>query len=503
MPSFKARTRDCPMGMIESSATAPNFEALLNELNGARISGKSIRRWIESDDPIFRRNRFQATMTFPFIALLIADKPDIPMHMAIAATIDRGDPLIDSLSSFVGVKKSSVRFLRGKSPALIGKAWLDCPSELFVAIDLVAPEKLPVTSEEWRLFHEFWTGCRQFVGPSYLESTPDKRLRTVITRHMLSSLCSSGITKTAERLHRMLNGDFARLQGVQDYIRFVGDWCLHIAGNSGIHLNHFDDTESWWRDQLLTQYSAMELLRQSEQWHHEIALIAVDQSQDSADIEFPEWPGLPGLPLLVGHRWVTSLTNQLHLETEGSRLGHCVGSYLGPCLYGHSHIVSIRDLRGESLSTADISLTEDVLGTFSVSVLQHRAHSNSKPGRMCRDALTAVISTLKDPRLQPDLRAIIEFHASHRAEVQAMLETYSLGYSLADMNDVMSRVLRDPKRVMSWLEDRANCHSSEVAHCDAHGEDPDWDPWLDDEIDFEGTFEDVKADATEDGIEPN
>ena len=48
-------------------------------------------------------------------------------------------------------------------------------------------------------------------------------------------------------------------------------------------------------------------------------------------------------------RWrLFELRRSYLLESEGRRLGHCVGSYIGACLDGHSSIWSLRSFRGEA-----------------------------------------------------------------------------------------------------------------------------------------------------------
>jgi hypothetical protein len=436
-----------------ANATVTPFNAVLDEFRDSGIDTNLIRRWVDHEDYIVHRNRQQLVSTFPLFTALLTKYSEIPVHMEIGAAIDRGDPLIESLSLILGVSKKCIRALRGKGPALLGPEWIERPSELFDAIEMIPPEKLPRTPEEWRLFREFWVGCGELNEEPYCRRPPPSRIPIAMSRHLLAGLCRAGYDASATQLRRLWHGNLQRLADVRDYFWFVAEWCGAGAG--------LCEPSDWLsvranacRNELLTRYSAMELIRQSDRWHKEIGRIPAVQPDADEVASLEEWPSLPRLPLCVGNHTVVSLTNRTQLETEGSRLNHCVGFSYPSCMKGESHIVSVRDPEGQSLSTAEIVINKSHRGTLSVSVVQHRAHSNAEPNHGCKTALDVALDMLRDKTVHDHFRQLLDFHAERRERVDALLAIEMHRYPVAVMSEVMSRVLKDYRDVLVWLEMR-------------------------------------------------
>ena len=435
------------------NATATHHDAVLDEFRNSGIDANLIQSWANHEDHIVRRNRHQVIASFPLFAALVALSSEIPVHMEIGAAIDRGDPLVEALSSTLGVSKKSIRFLRGKGPALIGSDWLDHPSELFEAIDIVLPEKQPRSREEWKLLREFWVGCGDLTLERYCRR-PSPSLRCdKMSRHLLQGLSTAGYEASARKLQRLWNGDLRRLADVKDYFRFVAEWCEAGAGLCGTR-QHLRVVAGNIRDDLLMRYSAMELIRQSERWHREISRAAAVALTAEASATMEEWPALPGLPMRVGKLTVFSLTSTLQLQLEGTRLNHCVSAFVRSCMYGESHIVSIRDADGDSLSTGEISIDADERGKLVPSLIQHQSHSNYEPSSECEGALASVLDMLRTADTQTRLQEICDFHECRRDEVDALLAIEDGGYPIKLCCEVMSKVLRDYDRAIDWLDRR-------------------------------------------------
>ncbi len=436
-----------------ANPTVAHCDAVLNEFRDSGIDTNLIQTWAVHEDHIVRRNRHQVIETFPLFAALVALKSEIPVHMEIGAAIDRGDPLVEALSSILKVSKKSIRLLRGKGPALIGADWLDNPSELLDAVDSVLPDKQPRSREEWRLFREFWVGCGELTIECYL-SRPSPSVRCdQMSRHLLRGLSAAGYEASAQKLKRLWNGDIRRLADVKDYFRFVAEWCESGAGLCGKRA-HLQVVAGGIRDDLLMRYSAMELIRQSERWHREISRAAAVALTAEASTAVEEWPPLPRLPIRIGELTVCSLTNTVQLQLEGAQLNHCVSVYARSCMYGNSNIVSIRDAHGKSLATAEISINLDEEGKLVPSVVQHQAHSNLEPIRECKAALSAAMDMLSTVDAQARLQEICDFHESRRGEVDASLGIGDGGYSIKLCCEVMSQVLRDYDHAIAWLDRR-------------------------------------------------
>ncbi len=92
-------------------------------------------------------------------------------------------------------------------------------------------------------------------------------------------------------------------------------------------------------------------------------------------------------------RWrLFELRRSYLLESEGRHLGHCVGSYIGACLDGHSSIWSLRSFRGEAQRwEAMIDVHPNTRA-----IVEVRGYGNSKPSP---DALEIVRAWAKRNRL--------------------------------------------------------------------------------------------------------
>ena len=95
---------------------------------------------------------------------------------------------------------------------------------------------------------------------------------------------------------------------------------------------------------------------------------------DPATREPLTWPALlPGAHTRGPYR-ILELTSQSALEQEGHRLGHCVGTYVAPCLNQGCCIYAVRDRFGQSCSTFEVRLT--AAGPL---LIQHTAQANQEP----------------------------------------------------------------------------------------------------------------------------
>lgn len=107
---------------------------------------------------------------------------------------------------------------------------------------------------------------------------------------------------------------------------------------------------------------------------------------------------------------ITCLTNSRQLSEEGDELQHCVGksTYDLRCCADHngrSHILSVRDANGNSVSTAEVQYYADVYhmdGDFVVAgrghkmnVLQHHGQYNGNPPREAAKAFNEFLEVLQ------------------------------------------------------------------------------------------------------------
>jgi len=93
------------------------------------------------------------------------------------------------------------------------------------------------------------------------------------------------------------------------------------------------------------------------------------------------------------------LTSSLALDLEGAQLDHCAGLYASSCALDGSHVLSIRDPAGRSLSTAELA---PVQKSMPVRVRQHKGPANGAPPHACRVALAWLVGRLNRGALPID-----------------------------------------------------------------------------------------------------
>lgn len=117
--------------------------------------------WITHQDSVVRRNRRQVMHDFPVLAAALINQYHAthdPVLHALQLVIDKGAPLISSMSRLAGVTKGSIRALRGVKPSEDA-----APVNLLLflrVLDRISPDKRPRTDRKWRLFDDLlhWAG---------------------------------------------------------------------------------------------------------------------------------------------------------------------------------------------------------------------------------------------------------------------------------------------------------------------------------------------------------
>ena len=148
-------------------------------------------------------------------------------------------------------------------------------------------------------------------------------------------------------------------------------------------------------------------LEMSARWHAaqpvmQAALAALAGAAPASwPAAMPDW-SWDGVDLVV-------LTDAEMLRAEGADapdadgvpgLRHCVGTYAGSCLSGHSRIVSLR--RATAAGTVRISTAQLRFSRNGLALLQHRGYANADPPREAHAALAAYASAIHDGRLAVD-----------------------------------------------------------------------------------------------------
>lgn len=380
--------------------------------------------------------------------LALATKTNHPTYKEIETIIDRSDPLIERLIGLFGCKKESLRYLRGKGPDLIGSVWLDNPRELLFAVDIAPAGRRPTDRREWKIFRSFWIGSDLDSNLCYGPLRGGfSQLPETFELLIFRGLCQLGYEAGWKKVNKLLHEDFERIHDIHDYFGFVANWCDCLAmrypnpaGTDQLPLA------------LLKRYSLAAIICQSERWHQQLNHEELDiRDLPTEPSNLSDWPPLLPQGFDVNQHQLISLISADQLSEEGFRLEHCVGGYSDACLLGDSHIVSVRNAAGDSLSTVEITLVQGSDQIWFPEVVQHRARNNEAPSKASKVALAGALEHLRTPLMQEHLGVLQAFHQDRRTQFSELLWSRGARFSLEVMSDVMNKILPDYDSAMIWV----------------------------------------------------
>jgi hypothetical protein len=128
---------------------------------------------------------------------------------------------------------------------------------------------------------------------------------------------------------------------------------------------------------------------------------------------------------------VIPLTTPTELVEEGKLLSHCVASYVNDCLLHGSHIVSLRDANGRSLSTAELRWINDE-GEERWHCGQHLGLKNGPPPDHAAQAFEKWFDDLNSGHLGADPKALEQARAEREATSQTDIVLTCVGYDVTD-----------------------------------------------------------------------
>ena len=208
---------------------------------------------------------------YPVIAVVLARQDGNPTLLAINAAIDRGEAIDIAVVTLVGVSPPVVACLENVVPEAVTEAWLECPIELFWALDVLHPLDSPQTPEEWGLLRKLWINTELETHDAYRTAAGIGRARQIVLEYLFRSLCARGygehIRSLADRLVAPLLGietDPERILTFSSYVSFVDEAMTRMTNRGR--------TESWSAaERLLMRYPPRELIRQWEAWRCVVA----------------------------------------------------------------------------------------------------------------------------------------------------------------------------------------------------------------------------------------
>ena len=346
-----------------SSESLSCLDEELLEMAGSNLDFYNL---LHSTTPFRVRARVQALTVLPMLKwefLSMDNNVD-----RVRRRIDAGKSVWDA---FLEIYPGKVAILKRIANAAVGPAaWRGNLAGLLAVLDPLPPEKVPLSELDWNAFHSIYLG----LG---LEGERNEE-RVKVKMYWLEEAARIGWQKAYARLAAIEGGVDALADTFDflDELGSAGDWLDARANKPNI---------PWaqWREESRARWlrapealGMFRIVEASLRWHRTLWVEA--GLPDSTDTRRSAWPHLLPQPVSLGDGIeAVSLGNAAELAEEGRRMQHCVGSYWRHCFLGESHIVSLRNSNGDSLSTIEIRLPGN--GARQCHIVQHRAERNQTP----------------------------------------------------------------------------------------------------------------------------
>lgn len=137
------------------------------------------------------------------------------------------------------------------------------------------------------------------------------------------------------------------------------------------------------------------------------------QQKPHKELEIPEY--------LIGKKnyKFICLTTHEELREEGKKLQHCVGGYARKCQMENTHILSLVDEQGQSLSTLELQVN---LSNQQITCIQHRGARNSEPSEQLTKAQQWLMHSLKNGAIRIDFNHLKEQRQQRLSSIIDMTE---------------------------------------------------------------------------------
>lgn len=251
----------------------------------------------------------------------------------------------------------------------------------------ITPEGLAAANEDFRK-NAFLTSVETHYNISSSESSR-KELDDILARNNAIEDAVSDYSKSvlAPRLVRAS----CRKEGYDE---------IKLSDNVLKQLNNIT------RKQLFEGLTSEQVIEFSKHWHEPLQQVKSNQSKDFGKKEWSPLFGENAKEIdvsqlsdnMVGWKLITR-TKPDELKEEGKNLDHCVGGYSGKCLTGNSHIVSVVNPNGESVSTIEI---ETNYQSHSYKINQHFGKRNGIISQEAQDIEEWLKAEIKDKRINID-----------------------------------------------------------------------------------------------------
>jgi hypothetical protein len=377
------------------------------------------------------RNRIQAVTALPWLLRLLArlDYPPLqPVGLErsnnmmyerairqIVEAIDQGRPLYESVAAAFRVRKETIRWSSRRMLPFSSYPGIARVELLLKALSWLPPEKRPTSDREWDDLHLVVRPLLSVLAAGqdryeFTESLLDNPRYGNVMCQWLRELARPDLAAARQAINRMRQQRHD-VSEIKDYVGAL--LCsLHrygldpVFGSGDVFDFHRDALLDWLASQPL-HYVA----RLSQGWHASLAASMEEYSARAQDLHEPNmvWPAVLPSPFHRGRLVIAELSDARSLVDEGVAMKHCVGRYALNCMSGDAMILSIKDIGGLHLSTAEVAIDATLLRT---SVRQHRGMDNGPASPECSQALDEIITLLNSNKFRAQL--------AHRTEFQRL-----------------------------------------------------------------------------------
>lgn len=203
----------------------------------------------------------------------------------------------------------------------------------------------------------------------------------------------------------------------------------------------------------------------SRSWHEPIRTAELNKVKDFDSAACTAWQPLFSGNILPAYEDITAtvLTNSNELTKEGKDLRHCVGGYTDKCLRENSHIISLRDKNGTSLSTLELEVVkgkgaekdpkiiniknED---NYHLKLVQHHGFKNGSPSQQLLNIEKALFDDIRNGTVKVDL-PMLEAQRQERVEIMKnKKDLVVIGYNHKDP-DKMQRAVEIYRQQLGFM----------------------------------------------------
>lgn len=410
----------------------------LDDFDSNDLNVEDIVDWANCRNKKAKRNRIRFVETFPVFVPMLVWNTDDPFASEIAEWIDNGEPLVENIAGLMGdVPPDTIQFLVDKPLSLISGKWIDDELELVFALSCVPHDNRPQSKADWAVFAEY---CHA-VHPVPWDASG----------YFFRELCCIGYgPEHADKLG-LSQHDLHKLHWVNGYIAFLTSWAKAVIDSGPIPTSNvvpfsrnavrYSRDEPGpvdaWVMKYISSLSASVIFNQVLAWRSALRDAVAIVQGESNDPELVQWPALFRQPFIANQVRVTSITTIEEAMQDGAALAPFEDDYIESCTLGDNYLVALKDLHGNHISSAMISLLSNGGQVFPYIGAHHRPNGDYAHQQDV-DVIDKALDWLRLPEQQPWLQALVTFHAARRETIRDKLD------ALEVLNlEAASRVLRN------------------------------------------------------------